>query len=73
MNPRSLAFLLLAPLVAFFLPWAIPLRARRRRSAAALFALWIAGLAVAGLLWFGPGVIVLALAGVAGLLVAGSV
>jgi hypothetical protein len=59
-----LALVLLPPLV-FLLPWTVALARRRRGLAAMLFVLWSAGWACALWLWFGVGLTVLAVLGLA--------
>jgi hypothetical protein len=59
-----LALVLLPPLV-FVLPWAVPLARGRRALAAALFVPWAIGWVCALWLWFGVGLTVLVVLGLA--------
>jgi hypothetical protein len=54
---------LLAPWLLFLLPWSVAAYRRRWGLAACLFVLWGLALACASLMWFGPGVLLLALLG----------
>jgi hypothetical protein len=58
------ALVLLPPLV-FLLPWAVALARGRRIVAAALFVLWAMGWLCALWLWFGVGLTVLVVLGLA--------
>lgn len=56
---------LLAPWIVFLLPWSVQAWRRRWTSAGSIFAVWLAGIVCMVWFWFGAGLSVLVLTGLA--------